>query len=132
LNTKRLWLLALIASSVSNAVLAQGCGVAPTSNYFTGSGNTTGTASTPFTTTINAPTTSTRAYGYVQCKNSGATTTQVTLNDLANTVLIAAAAGGDNGGNICPLKWALGTVPAFTPSAGSTTVYCNIQGWIGQ
>jgi hypothetical protein len=71
----------------------------------------------------------------VQCKNTGSATTIVTLNDNettgSGTVLIVPTSGGDNEVYQTPLAVAANTALTFTPSAASSTVYCNAQGYAG-
>ena len=83
--------LATLLSCFSIKAIADGMPI--TSAYVTGSGNTTGTSATAFTG-VAAPAAGRRLFAWVQCKNSGATTSVVTLNDNAATVLIAVAGGG--------------------------------------
>ena len=71
----------------------------------------------------------------VQCKNRGSTTTIVALNDDettgSGTVLIVPTSGGDNEVYQTPLVVAANTALTFTPSAASSTIYCNAQGYTG-
>lgn len=125
----------MLIAKLTIAVFALAALVAPASaasvrqTNLQGSGNTTGTAAT---TIIAAQGVGVRMYiNGVQCKNSGATSTIVTLNDSASSVLMASAAGGDNETFITPLVVAANTPLTFTPLAASTTVYCNAQGYTG-
>jgi hypothetical protein len=71
----------------------------------------------------------------VQCKNTGSITTIVVLNDTettgSGTTLIVPTSGGDNEVYQTPLVVAANTALTFTPTAGSTTIYCNAQGYTG-
>jgi hypothetical protein len=67
----------------------------------------------------------------VQCKNTGSTTTIVTLDDSASSVLIVPTSGGDNETYQTPLVVAANTALTFTPGAASSTIYCNAQGYWG-
>lgn len=114
--------LAALIAPVSAAAPVKGTNL-------TGSGST---ATTAAATIIAAQGSGIRIFvNGVQCKNTGTTTTIVTLNDSASTVLIVPTIGGDNETYITPLSVAANTALTFTPTAGSTTIYCNAQGYTG-
>jgi hypothetical protein len=102
-------------------------------NMLRGSASQTGTSAT---TLIAAQGSGVKIYVTgVQCKNSGSTTTIVTLNDTettgSGTVLIVPNSGGDNEVYQTPLAVAANTALTFTPGAASSTIYCNAQGYAG-
>jgi hypothetical protein len=98
-------------------------------NMVRGSASQTGTGAT---TIIAAQGAGVKIYVTgVQCKNTGSTTTIVTLNDSASSVLIVPTSGGDNEVYQTPLVLAANTALTFTPAAASTTLYCNAQGYWG-
>lgn len=65
----------------------------------------------------------------IQCANSSATNTSVTLSDSASSVLYLPATGGNNATFPVPLVTAAATSFGFTASTGVTTVTCNAQGY---
>jgi hypothetical protein len=67
----------------------------------------------------------------MQCANSGATTSIVTLNDSATTVLINPAGGGTNVVFPVPLVTAAATALTANFGSASTSQYCNAQGYTG-
>jgi hypothetical protein len=98
-------------------------------NMVRGSASQTGTSAT---TVIGTQGSGIKIYVTgVQCKNTGSTTAVVTLNDSAASVLIVPTAGGDNEVYETPLVVAANTALTFTPSASSSTIYCNAQGYSG-
>ena len=102
-------------------------------NMVRGSASQTGTSAT---TLIAAQGAGVKIYVTgVQCKNSGSTATVVTLNDTettgSGTVLIVPTSGGDNEVYQTPLVVSANTALTFIPSAASSTIYCNAQGYSG-
>jgi hypothetical protein len=98
-------------------------------NMVRGSASQTGTSATAV---IGAQGSGIKIYVTgVQCKNTGSTTAVVTLSDSAASVLIVPTAGGDNEVYETPLVVAANTALTFTPSASSSTIYCNAQGYSG-
>jgi hypothetical protein len=98
-------------------------------------GTASQTGTTP-TTLIGAQGSGVKLYiTGVQCKNTSATGTFVTLNDSettgSGTILIVPAGGGDNEVYQTPLVVAANTALTFTPSVGQSTIYCNAQGYTG-
>lgn len=66
--------------------------------------------------------------------SAGLTAIFVTLNDSASTIIVLPNAGNGGGNNMVfqvPLVVAANTAFTFTPSASTTTVYCNAQGFAG-
>lgn len=90
-------------------------------------------------TTANTATTLIAAQGasvktYItglQCSNTSATTTYVTMNDSASSVFIVPAGGGSNVVFNVPLVTAANTALTFTAASAVTTMYCNAQGYAG-
>ena len=104
-----------------------------TGNLVSGAGNATGTGAT---TIIAAPTASGfRIYVTgVQCARTDAGTTAifVTLNDTSSTIIVLPNSGGGGGNNQVyqsPLTVGRTTALTFTASSGTSTVYCNAQGY---
>jgi hypothetical protein len=120
--------LALLFGQLAHAQSAN------TENLVSGSGSATDTAGH---TIIAAPTTTRRLYiRSLQCyrTDAGTTAIRVTLNDDASTVIGLPNNGGGGGSNVVfesPLTLPAATALTFTASAGTTTVYCNAQGFSG-
>jgi hypothetical protein len=97
-----------------------------------GSASATGTGAT---TIIAAPSGSQAIYvDSVQCSRTDAGTTaiRVTFNDAKSTTLTLPNAGGGGGNNanfLSPITPGTATAFTFTASAGTSTVYCNAQGY---
>jgi hypothetical protein len=106
----------------------------PTSNLVSGAANATGTSQT---TIIAAPTATRRIYVTgAQCGRNDAGTSAifVTFNDNASTIMVLPNSGGGGGNNMVfasPLTVPAATAFTFTASAGTSTVYCNAQGFTG-
>jgi hypothetical protein len=64
-----------------------------------------------------------------ECSNSSATSTLVTFNDSAATIIIVPAGGGNNKSLHIPLATAAATAFTFTSGTGVSTVYCSAQGY---
>jgi hypothetical protein len=118
---------------LSCAMLASAAAQQPQGNFVFGSGNATNTAAT---TIIASPGTSLRIYVTgVQCgrNDAGTTAIRVTLNDDKSSVLVLPNAGGGGGNNMDfgegVITVARGSPLTFTASAGTSTVYCNAQGY---
>jgi hypothetical protein len=105
-----------------------------TSNLVSGNGSATSTAATQI---IAAPTVTRRIYvRSAACARTDAGTSAifVTFNDVSSTVMVLPNSGGGGGNNMVfasPLTVATATAFTFTSSAGTTTVYCNAQGFTG-
>jgi hypothetical protein len=73
----------------------------------------------------------------VQCSNTtgvpSSTTASpyVTLNDTGSSIVVVPPSGGDNLTFTTPLAVAANTAFTFTPSAATSTIYCNAQGYAG-
>jgi hypothetical protein len=67
----------------------------------------------------------------IECSNTSATTTTVTLNDTSSLVLIVPAGLGYSHTFNVPLVAAANTAMTFTATAGETTIYCYGQGFNG-
>lgn len=112
----------VIATNTSN-----GNDFANTTNWVSGSANTTGATAVQI---IAAPGSGSIWITGVSCfrTDAGTTTAFVTLNDTASTVVVLPAGGGSNPVIGTPLKVAATTHLTFTVSTSLTTVYCNAQG----
>jgi hypothetical protein len=90
------------------------------------SGNVTGTTQT---TIIGAPGANKLYVTNVQCFNSGSTSSTITLNDGASTVLFNPAGSGVVASFLTPLIVGATTALKFTPGSSSTNQWCNAQAY---
>ena len=100
-------------------------------NMLRGANSTTGTGATTLTG-MGAQGTSVKIYVTdLECSNTSATTTTISLNDGATSVFIVPAGYGTNVAFNVPLVVAANTAAQFTAAAGVSTIYCNAQGFAG-
>jgi hypothetical protein len=106
------------------------------SNLVSGSGSGTDTAAHTIIATPTSPSARRIYVSSVQCfrTDAGTTAIRVTLNDDASTVIGLPNSGGGGGSNLVfasPLTVPAATALTFTASTGTSTVYCNAQGFSG-
>lgn len=83
-------------------------------------------------TLIAAPATGVRLYiTGLQCYNSGATTSTITLNDSGAWEGVNPTISGFAVVFSTPLVMAAATALTFTPGSSSSTQFCNAQGYLG-
>ena len=103
-------------------------------NMVRGSASATGTSAT---TLIAAQGSGVKIYvTAVECFNTSASATYVTLNDTEGTgsgTTIGVPPSNPNSGSLfpTPLVIAANTALTFTPAGATTTLYCNAQGYAG-
>lgn len=102
---------------------------ADTGNMLRGAASTTAATAT---TLIAAQGASVKTYvASIQCWNSGASSSVLTIDDSASTTLFVPAGGGSNVIYQIPIATAANTALTFTPGTASTTIGCSFQGFKG-
>jgi hypothetical protein len=101
--------------------------------YVSGSATSTNTAAH---TIISAPGSLKNWITSIQCgrDDGGTTAIHVTFNDTNSTVMVIPNSGGGGGNNMTfatPITAGTTTAFQFTANTGTSTVYCNAQGYTG-